>query len=175
MMADLEEALKHLAFDVHHFRSYACLYREGALASCSPLIAQGVRYSLLLHFRVLLNFFNAPPRRDDNRWVGNFRQFSRIEELFKSGVLTPNPKLKEVAVHLNKRLAHFTATRWKEKAPDMAFYAKHFHEIEQRITAFQTGLPAEMRQFFSDALNDWERKHPAVLHCSRERGRMLSK
>jgi hypothetical protein len=166
-MNDLEEALKHLAFDVHHFRAYARLHREGSLSACSPLIAQGVRYSLLLHFRLLLGFFNTKPWRDD-RWVGHFRQFPGIEESFKSGPLTPNPKLQDVATQLHKRLAHLTATRWEQQQPpDMNFYASYFDEIERRITAFQAGLPAEMQKCFADALERWERAHPAVLNCSR--------
>jgi hypothetical protein len=164
-MNDLEEALKHLAFDAHHFRAYSRLHREGSLSACSPLIAQGIRYSLLLHFRVLTNFFSGPPQRDD-RWVGDFTQFFS-EELRRSGALTPNPKLKDVAKQLNKRLAHFTATRWEEQAPDMQYYANCFDEIERLIAAFQAGLPAEMQKCFADALERWERAHPAVVNCSR--------
>ncbi len=84
----LKQAVRHLAFDVYHFRCYRRLHHEGRLSACAPAVSQAVRYSLLLHVRVLLNFFTGPPRKDDC-WVGHFKEFAGIEVAHKSGTLTP--------------------------------------------------------------------------------------
>jgi hypothetical protein len=71
-MADLTEeqkealrgSLSHLAFEFHHFRTYRRLLQSGLRHSHGPLcpaVRQAVIYALLLHFRLLIEFFYDPP------------------------------------------------------------------------------------------------------------------
>lgn len=158
---ELKQAVKDLAFDAHHFRCYVRLHREGRLSTCSPAVAQAVRYSLLLHMRVLLNFFSGPPKQDDC-WVGHFTIFSGVEKEFNLGVLTPTDDARMVGMNLNKRLAHFTATRWREQAPAMDFYESFFIGIENLIDRFQASLPDDVREVFTNQLGRWEVDHPGA-------------
>jgi hypothetical protein len=159
----LKQAVEHLAFDVQHFRCYVRLHREGQLRKCSPTVSQAVIYSLLLHLRLLLDFFYGPPRYDDC-WVGHFRSLPGFAAKFPSEILVPAPEdARALSVNLNKRLAHFTAIRWEVQAPAMDFYDRYFDGIENLIGAFQAALPVEIRQVFTEAIGQWERRHPAVV------------
>jgi hypothetical protein len=159
----LKKAVKYLAFDVHHFRCYARLHREGRLRACAPTVGQAVLYSLLLHFRLLLDFFYGPPRFDDC-WAGHFRVFPGFAAAFPSEILEPTPEdARAVSVNLNKRLAHLTATRWEKKAPPMNYYDKYFDGIEKLIVAFQAALPDDVRRVFTTAVREWEGKHPGTI------------
>lgn len=157
---ELEEAAKHLAFDVHHFRGYIRLHRDGRLWQYPPIIAQAVRYSLLLHLRVLLSFFSGSPRNDDCSVI-DFTLFPGVATAWRSGALTPPDDAKKVALNLNKRLAHLTATRWRESAPPLDFYEKYFSGVEALVERFQAALPDEVRQVFASQVDEWEAKHPA--------------
>jgi hypothetical protein len=161
---DLEESVKNLAFEVHHFRCYIRIDREHRLWARSPILGQAVRYSLLIHLRILLTFFSGPPRNDDC-WVGHFRVFPGVEQAFTSGKLTLPTGAKAVGENLNKRLAHLTATRWQKVAPPMAFYEKHFNDIETLIETFQAALPDDVRQVFTHRLGEWGVKHPETFEC----------
>jgi len=151
--SELVRAAPHVAFDIYHFRIYAKLYKE-LLSPFSP-VPQAIVYSLLLHFRVLLDFFYKNPVEDDC-WVGHFRVLPGFEAAFPQAIHTPPPGARQVSINLNKRLAHLTATRWREKAPDMAYYSNYFEGIEKLIVAFQAALPNDVRQSFDCELQRFE-------------------
>src|ERR1700720_744646 len=105
---ELTKAVKELAFDVQHFRCYLRLYREGSLRKCSPTVEQAVRYSLLLHFRLLLDFFYEQPS-DDDCCADHFRVLPGFATTFR---LTPNTRiLGAVRKPLQKGVAPRTAPR----------------------------------------------------------------
>jgi hypothetical protein len=159
--AQLKEALKHLAFDVYHYHCYSKLHHEGRL-TCPPVLSQAVIYALLLHLRLLLDFFYKTPKRDDIG-VDHFRVFPEFDAAFPSRILDPDPNdVRQVSFSLNKRLAHFTATRWTETQKPMQFYDKYFTSIDKLLVMFEAALPDGPRQIFVNTVRDWERKHPAI-------------
>jgi len=156
----LKKAVEHLAFEVQHFRCYARLHRENRLGASTPTVAQAVRYSLLLHFRLLLDFFYGRAQSDDCS-VDHFKALPGFAAAFGS---KPEPKdVATVREDLNKRLAHLTATRWEKKAPPMDYYEKHFDRIENLMVRFQAALPDDVRQVFINEVGEWERKHPGTI------------
>jgi hypothetical protein len=94
---ELKEAVKHLAFDVYHFRAYVRLCRDRSLWMCAPILVQAVLYALLLHMRILLNFFGARPKHDDIG-VGHFLRYPRIKMTFASGLLTPTDRARDAVI-----------------------------------------------------------------------------
>jgi len=124
---ELAIAAHHLAFDIHHFRFYARLHKEGRLTAFGPAVHQAFLYSLLLHFRILLDFFYKEPLQDDC-CVGHFRALPEFEAAFPPAMYIPPVGARDVSVNLNKRLAHMTATRWREKQPHMAYYTDSLKE-----------------------------------------------
>lgn len=154
----LKKAAKHIAFDMYHFRLYERMYK-GRSPSITPTIHQAVIYSLLLHFRVLLDFFYRKPTQDDCG-VGHFRVLPEFDAAFPAAFQLPPNGAREISISLNKRLAHFTATRWTERQPDMEHYAKHFDRINTLIDSFQEALPQDMQQVFLTSMHEWRRRHP---------------
>lgn len=152
-IADQKKAVTDLAFEVYHFRCYSRLYRDGHLA---PVVRQAVIYSLLLHVRVLLGFFSGPPVEDDC-WMGDF-----VTDTAARKKLTPSSKAKALVPELNKRLAHFTRTRWEKTAFVMDFYAKYFDEIEKLINDFQAALPTEVQKVFTNRLDSFAKSEPCM-------------
>lgn len=136
---ELAKAVSHLAFDSFHFQFYGRHLNDRS----SPAAQQAVRYSLLLHFRVLWDFFYEPPIKDDCAVV-HFRVFPEVKAAL--------PEIKRpdggetLSKSLNKRLVHMTATRWREPQPDMDFYARYFDGINALIARFQQALPDELRE-----------------------------
>jgi hypothetical protein len=148
---DLKLAVTDLAFDVFHFQLYVEMHRRLGEGACR----QAVFYSLLLHFRLLLHFFYGIPKQDDC-CVEHFRIFPGFEAKFPPELLAKPPWARDVLNQLHKRLAHFTATRWTEKAPAMNYYAPYFNEVMTLIRAFEEALPGEVGEQFSAKLNSWK-------------------
>lgn len=155
---ELKKAVEDLAFEIYHFRCYIRLYPISA-----PVISQAIRYSLLLHLRVLLNFFSGTPRNDDCCAV-HFRVFPGVDVAFNSGRLKPPKDAQVVCENLNKRLAHFTATRWRKTAPAMKFYEKYFSDVETLVEVFQAALPDDVRQVLTKKLSEWAAAHPVAFN-----------
>lgn len=117
---ELSLAAEHLAFDFFYFRLYKRLNKDIRLAFSLHGAHQAITYALLLHFRVLLDFFHMKPVKDDC-CVIHFIDF--IPEFKTSfGEVEEPLTLKIVRDNLHKRLAHMTATRWREVRPEMDYY-----------------------------------------------------
>jgi hypothetical protein len=158
----LKKAVKELAFEVQHFRCYVQMHRNATLDG-HPTDTQAVRYALLLHMRILLDFFFGPTR-EDGVGVGHFRRTLPEFGAKFPKIKTPKPRdAGEVRVNLHKRLAHLTASRWEKQTPDMEYYAKHFDDMDALIVSFQDALPHTLRTVFVDSLRVWERRHPPRL------------
>jgi hypothetical protein len=152
---DLRLAVKHLAFDMFHFRLYAEGYPKYQGKTEHNVCFQAMIYSLLLHFRVLLHFFYGTPGNDDC-CVEHFRVLRGFEVAFPPSIHARPLWEEEVRIHLNKRLAHFTATRWTENAPPMNCYAARFDEVLHLIQRFETALPGEVGRHFAAEMNFWD-------------------
>lgn len=146
---ELVEATKHLAFDMYHFRCYARIYNT----RMEQPHRQAVIYALLLHFRVLLDFFYGKPTKDDVS-VRHFDALPNFAARFRPVV--PPSNAAQVSNNLNKRLAHLTATRWRQPAPDMKYYEGHFAAIETLIKAFVAALPKNARAVFDKRTQELE-------------------
>jgi hypothetical protein len=150
---ELPKALEHLAFDICHFRLYVERLRSGSTQQDRASF-QAMLYALLLHFRLLIDFFYGKPTQDDC-CVCNFDPLDGFEQAFPAS-LRQEPKWKaEVSGHLNKRLAHFTASRWRETRPPMDYYAQHFGTILDLISRFEQALPPESRQQLGRGKRMW--------------------
>jgi hypothetical protein len=155
---DLEKAVKELAFDVYHFRCYRRVYGPWSREHSEITAAQAALSSLLLHFRVLLGFFYKRPK-DDDCVVWHFKTFPEFAERFPPD-LHEWSEVKYLLQHLDKRLAHFTETRWKEEPPPMNYYDPYILRVEVLLVQFEAALPDKLQQVFRRWLRYWESKHP---------------
>ncbi len=155
---DLRIAAVHLAFDMFHFRQYAATHEQLQNDPNHRACYQAMIYSMLLHFRVLMHFFYVKPDRDDC-CAEHFRVLPGFEAAFPPSIHVPPIWEEEVRTHLNKRLAHFTATRWKENQPPLNYYTARFPEVLELTRRFQASLPDEIRHHFSERMNFWASVH----------------
>jgi hypothetical protein len=160
--SELAIAVQHLAFDFFYFRLYSGLNRDFGFGISNPAASQAVTYALLLHFRVILDFFyTAQPKKDDC-CVTHFLQLSPAFKANFPALARPT-WLKEVRDNLHKRLAHMTATRWRERQPDMDYYRKYFGDIDDLTETFLKALPADLRTAFDSEWNRFERENRTAL------------
>ncbi len=160
---DLKKAVIHLAFDVQHFRCYVTLHKNTELRQACPAASQAVAYSLLLHLRLLLDFFYGPPKKDDC-WVGHFGVLPGFSAAFSSRAASPTRhEAREISINLHKRLAHLTATRWQKSAPSMNYYQQYFDDMDKLIDKFEAALPGDVRRLFVTNMHKWENRHPAII------------
>ena len=159
---ELKQAAGEIAFDMYHFLLYVKLHRDRKLWICSPITNQAITYSLLLHFRILLDFFHKEPTQDDC-CVSHFRELKEFAAAFTPDMHVAPTGARDVSGNLNKRLAHFTATRWREPQKDMAYYERYFAGIETLIAAFQESLPDDIREVFTESVGKWEKMHPGTI------------
>jgi hypothetical protein len=155
---DLRLAVNHLAFDMFHFRLYVQMYEDRTHIYSHRVHYQAVIYSLLLHFRVLLHFFYGTPRQDDC-CAEHFRKLPGFEAAFPPSIHARPIWEQELAKHLHKRLAHFTATRWDKNQPPMNYYAAHFKEVLELVGAFEAALPGEIGHHFSAKMDFWKQQY----------------
>ena len=160
---ELKQAAAHLAFDAYHFHCYSRIRSENVLLG-HPACPQAVMYALLIHVRVLVDFFFNKPKDDDCCLV-HFREvFPSFAAAFPAQITTPTlAEVRELKRNLNKRLAHLTATRWREPQPVMADYEKHFAAIDKVVEAFRDALPTDVQDVFLERWSFWERNHPVKL------------
>jgi hypothetical protein len=100
-------------------------------------------YAVLLHMRVLWAFFYDDPTRDDCC----VRHFCIVEG-FSAAYGAPWSAKPEGSVglvrHLNKRLAHMSAERWRSEQASMNYYAEFFPILLRSVENFEAALPADM-------------------------------
>src|SRR6478672_3222190 len=61
---ELKKAVQHLSFETYHFRCYTELYKNPDLMAFTMAARQAVQYALLLHLRLLINFFYGRANQD---------------------------------------------------------------------------------------------------------------
>jgi len=138
----LKKAAKHIAFETQHFRCYSEIRKRFPNASRDhPAASQGIGYALLLHTRVLLDFFFNPPSSDDC-CVAHFNRLDGFEAKFPQHIHAPTQHTLDVSRALNKFLAHFSAMRWSPTDGPRAwnFYDEFAPTIEDLIVRFESAL-----------------------------------
>ena len=159
---ELKEAVKHLAFDMQHFRCYSTLYSDPHLRRFSAAASQAVMYALLLHLRLLIDFFYGEAKQDDCH-VDHFNTLSGFEAAFPASIHHRSAGINKISANLNKFLAHMTATRWENNRPSMNEYEKVMPTIDHLIQRFEDALPEDLRQVYSKHYQIWEGRHPGIV------------
>lgn len=159
---ELKKAVEHLSFETQHFRCYSKLYSNADLSRFSGAAYQAVRYALLLHLRLLVDFFYGAAKLDDCN-VDHFNVLGGFEAAFPASIHVHDERTKTVSVNLNKLLAHLTATRWEKPRPLMDDYDKFLPTISNLITRFEAALPEDVRQVYMRHYRRWESCHPATV------------
>lgn len=159
---ELKRAVEHLSFEMQHFRCYSKLYSNSDLERLSGAAHQAVRYALLLHLRLLVDFFYMEAEQDDCH-VDHFNVLDGFEADFPASIHLHSARSKKLSVDLNKLLAHFTATRWEKYRPPMNDYDEFIPTIDDLITRFEAALPEDVRQVYLKHYRYWEYSHPATV------------
>src|SRR5580658_8679977 len=133
---ELSKAAEHIAFEILHFRSYGVLKSSRELRTFCPAATQAVGYALLLHLRVLIEFFFCEAEQDDCH-ADHFRFLPGFGAAFPPSIHERTQHTSDVAKHLNKLLAHFTAARWEERRPAWDFYDEYSPVIADLATRFE--------------------------------------
>jgi hypothetical protein len=162
MPPDLNEAAKYIAFEMFHLCYYAEVYEQCPeqrrfRSAFGERIGQAYEYSFLLHLRVLLDFFFRNPRPGyDDVWVGHFSSMPGFKTAYpKDCYLRPDGAL-AISRHLNKRLAHFTEVRWKEKDRHigMESYRPYWRTILKLIDKFEAALTGTPKTEFDQRMRE---------------------
>jgi hypothetical protein len=141
---ELMQAAEHIAFEIQHFRCYSVLKRSNDLSALCPAAAQAVGYALLLHLRVLIEFFFCDPEQDDCHVV-HFRVIAGFADAFPLAIHERAKHTNEVVKYLNKFLAHFSAIRWEAHRPAWDYYDEYSPTIEALAARFECALSGEFK------------------------------
>jgi len=158
---ELSKAAEHIAFEIHHFRTYATLKNDQALRSVCPAASQAVGYALLLHLRILIEFFFCEPEQDDCHAV-HFRALPDFTAAFPPNIHERTKHTDEVAKYLNKLLAHFTASRWEEHRPAWNYYDEYSPLIESLANRFESALQGNTKVGYENGRKSWLHHSPKV-------------
>jgi hypothetical protein len=159
---ELKKAVEHLAFETQHFRCYRKLHHNGKLRAFSAAATQAVGYSLLLHLRVLIDFFYAAPEKDDC-CVDHLNALPGFATSFPASLHVHTPKTREVSETLNKFLAHLTATRWEKPRQAWDYYDQFAPTIENLVEKFETALPDDFKKVYLKAYQHWDSNHHGTV------------
>jgi len=155
------KAAKHIAFEMQHFRTYAVLKNNNELRTVSPAASQAVGYTLLLHLRVLMDFFFSEAEQDDFH-VDHFRSQPGFTAAFPPSIHERTQHTAEVSRYLNKLLAHFTAIRWEEKRPAWDYYDEYAPVIADLTTRFAAALRGDVKTAYDAGYKQWLHHSPTV-------------
>jgi hypothetical protein len=156
---DLPKSIRHVAFEFFHFSFYSRQLKDSKfLHGCSPAVRQAIGYSLLVHFRVLWEFFYEE-LGGDTCTVHKFREFlPEFKAAFPAEITKP-AEARNLSKNLNKRLAHMSAVRWRERDRGMDFYERYFDGIDTQIAAFREALPPELQNSLIEEMHVFERRY----------------
>jgi hypothetical protein len=121
---------------------------------------QALGYALLIHIRVLGDFFFSRHTSFDDCHVCHFKECLSPE-------MCPTPirtqKIVDLGTALNKFLVHFTSTRWEQQRRSWNFYDEFTPVLEDLIVRFESALPQDIRQHYERGYQEWKRKSPMIL------------
>jgi hypothetical protein len=159
---DLTKAAETICFEMFHLRYYADLYTKTKgkgrrfRTVYGERIGQAFEYSLLLHLRVLLDFFFKEPKGDDVG-VSDFDALPGFDQAFPATLRKASNGVWTVSNHLNKRLAHFCEFRWKNgDHKGMDFYEQYWQPLLGLIDAFEKALSGIPHQKYHDRLKKFQ-------------------
>ncbi|HEY4359377.1 MAG TPA: hypothetical protein VGN17_00310 [Bryobacteraceae bacterium] len=155
------KAAGHIAFEILHFRTYSLLKDNRELGALCPAASQAVGYTLLLHLRVLMDFYFSEPVQDDFH-VCHFRLQPGFTKAFPPSIHERTDRTVEVTRHLNKLLAHFTATRWKKDRPDWKYYNEYAPVVADLNSKFEAALQGEVKAAYEAGYRMWLHHSPTV-------------
>ncbi len=158
---ELIQAAEQIAFEIQHFRCYSALKSNNDLSALCPAASQAVGYALLLHLRILIEFFFSEPEQDDCHVV-HFRVIVGFTDAFPSAIHERTTRTDEVVKYLNKLLAHFSATRWEEHRPAWDYYDEYSPTIEALSARFEQALPGEFKSAYEKGYRKWIGHSPTV-------------
>jgi hypothetical protein len=158
---ELAKAAEHIAFEILHFRSYSALKTNAELRAACPAATQAVGYALLLHLRVLIEFFFCEPEQDDCHVV-HFRALPGFTASFPPDIHERTPHTDEVTKYLNKLLAHFTANRWEDHRPAWDFYDEYSPVVAELATKFEAALQGEAKAAYDRGQRRWLHHSPTM-------------
>jgi hypothetical protein len=161
-VGELTKAVEHLAFEMQHFRCYSKLHGNDDLARLCPAARQAVMYALLLHLRLLIDFFYKDATQDDCT-VDHFNILDGFQAKFPASIHTNDANVKKMSTDLNKLLAHVTAARWEKPRPPMNEYDKFNPTIDNLIAPCEMALPEGIRLVFLSHYTKWESAHQPIV------------
>jgi hypothetical protein len=159
---ELIKGAENIAFEIFHFRSFAVLKNSRELRTICPAATQAIGYALLLHLRVLMEFFYCEPEQHDDCRVVHFRVLPSFMTAFPPDIHERTSHTDEVTRYLNKRLAHFTATRWEEHRPAWDYYDEYSPLIEKLATRFEGALQTDVKAAYDRGQRMWLHHSPTV-------------
>ncbi len=158
---ELLQAAEQTAFEIQHFRCYSALKSNDDLSAFCPAGTQAVGYALLLHLRILIEFFFCEPEQDDCHVV-HFRVIAGFTDAFPPAIHERTTRTDEVVKYLNKLLAHFSAARWEVHRPAWDYYDEYSPTIEALAAQFERALPAEFKFAYEKGYWKWIGHSPTV-------------
>jgi hypothetical protein len=173
-LPDLVEAAHTICFEMFHLRYYVATYdntpeKHRFRAAFGERVGQAYEYALLLHLRVLLDFFYRKPKHyQDDVWVGHFNQLNNFSISYPPELYKAPPDSHEVRRHLNKWLAHFTDGRWtlRHEHWGMDRYAKQWVLLLMLIDKFEAALTGDAKRRFDLRMKVFEQNqdHHLYIH-----------
>lgn len=145
--SDLRPTLDNLAFEFYHLRLYRQLLRRGIE---NQAYRQATLYALLVHARIIRDFFYAAPKFEDVA-------FDHFSCHFKEGVETERAldasHAKQMKDQLDKRLAHLTSARWRNgPPPSFDLYEFALDGLEADMRMFENALSPELKHVLDAAM-----------------------
>lgn len=152
--SELSEGVAEIAFEFTFFRQYRSAYEKYKVGDLS-VQRQATTNALLLTTRLVLGFFCDKPKSDDIS-IQHFLNFlPAFKQKFNRKVIAQLDLTEDIVVHLHKRLAHLTATRWRQKSKSSDAYEKHFDDIEAAISQFEMALPSDLKTVYDAGVRRW--------------------
>jgi hypothetical protein len=91
-----------------------------------------------------------------------FRMLPGFTAAFPPAVHERTQRTDEVIRHLNKLLAHFTATRWEKHRPAWDFYDEYSPVIADLSRKFEAALQGEAKAAYDRGQQRWLHDSPTV-------------
>ncbi len=105
------------------------------------------KFAIIVSFAVYMR-----PTQDD---IG-IQHVEAVVPSFKNRMANPNPlsdhEAKALKDALNKKLVHFTGSRWRTERTHFDFYERYLDRIEADIESFEDALPPDLRSTYDKSL-----------------------
>jgi hypothetical protein len=167
----LNKSLRDLGFEIFHYQIHRQLVRTNPFLPqlYDDAVEQAIMYALLLHFRLLIDFFYLPQAKQDDIVAQNFIALPGFDKSVLRKLRKPT-WLEGMRAELSKRLAHLSEARLDDHAPGFDYYAVRFAELDTAIGDFARALPVDSVAILRDRLAEFNSqsadlyiRHPALI------------